>query len=98
MQHADIKPLQAFHLYLNHGIALCKYATREEASKAQLALNSCVLGNTTICAETIAENEVQNILQQLGPDFIDCNPRSQSNGNGNSNAGQQWRPRTSGGL
>lgn len=63
MQHG---PLQHFHLYLNHGIALCKYSTREEASKAQMALNNCVLGNTTICAEAQCESEVQNILQHLG--------------------------------
>lgn len=63
MQHG---PLQHFHLYLNHGIALCKYSTREEANKAQMALNNCVLGNTTICAESPCESEVQNILQHLG--------------------------------
>lgn len=63
MQHG---PLQHFHLYLNHGIALCKYTTREEANKAQMALNNCVLGNTTICAESPSECEVQSILQHLG--------------------------------
>lgn len=63
MQHG---PLQHFHLYLNHGIALCKYSTREEANKAQMALNNCVLSNTTICAESPCESEVQNILQHLG--------------------------------
>lgn len=26
-------PLQNFHLYLNHGIALAKYSTRDEANK-----------------------------------------------------------------
>jgi hypothetical protein len=30
MQHG---PLQSFHLYLNHSIALAKYSTREEANK-----------------------------------------------------------------
>lgn len=59
-------PLQHFHLYLNHGIALCKYASHEESNKAQMALNNCVLGNTTICAEAPSESEVQNILQHLG--------------------------------
>lgn len=63
MQHG---PLQHFHLYLNHSLALCKYSTREEANKAQMALNNCVLGNTTICAESPCESEVQNILQHLG--------------------------------
>lgn len=63
MQHG---PLQHFHLYLNHGIALCKYTTRGEANKAQMALNNCVLGNTTICAESPCESEVQSILSHLG--------------------------------
>ncbi|XP_055714546.1 protein Gawky isoform X2 [Phlebotomus papatasi] len=62
MQHG---PLQNFHMYLNHSIALCKYSSREEAQKAQMALNNCVLGNTTICAESPSESEVQNILQHL---------------------------------
>ncbi|CAH0563591.1 unnamed protein product [Brassicogethes aeneus] len=48
MQHG---PLQNFHLYLHQGFALAKYSTREEATKAQTALNNCVLGNTTIHAE-----------------------------------------------
>ncbi|EDW83596.2 uncharacterized protein Dwil_GK13697, isoform C [Drosophila willistoni] len=62
MQHG---PLVSFHLYLNQGIALCKYATREESNKAQMTLNNCVLGNTTIFAESPNEAEVQNILQHL---------------------------------
>lgn len=62
LQHG---PLVSFHPYLNQGIALCKYTTREEANKAQMALNNCVLGNTTIYAESPSENEVQNILQHL---------------------------------
>ncbi|EDV33650.2 uncharacterized protein Dana_GF19039, isoform D [Drosophila ananassae] len=62
MQHG---PLVSFHLYLSQGIALCKYATREEANKAQMALNNCVLANTTIFAESPNENEVQNIMQHL---------------------------------
>ena len=85
-------PLQHFHLYLNHGIALCKYSSREEASKAQQALNNCVLSNTTICAESPSESEVQNILSHLGV------PSGSNGGNGNGNAsstGQNastWRP------
>lgn len=58
-------PLQNFHLYLNHGIALAKYSTRDEAIKAQGALNNCVLGNTTIFAESLGENDVQQLLQHL---------------------------------
>ncbi|XP_063224189.1 protein Gawky isoform X2 [Bacillus rossius redtenbacheri] len=63
MQHG---PLQNFHLYLNHSIALAKYSTREEANKAQGALNNCVLGNTTIFAESPGASEVQALLQHLG--------------------------------
>ncbi|XP_068632111.1 protein Gawky isoform X2 [Battus philenor] len=59
-------PLQNFHLYLNQGLALARYSTREEAAKAQMALNNCVLSNTTIFAESPAESEVQLILQHLG--------------------------------
>ncbi|XP_072152180.1 protein Gawky isoform X2 [Bemisia tabaci] len=59
-------PLQNFHLYLKHGIALAKYSTKEEAVKAQGALNNCVLGNTTIFAESPAESEVHSLLQHLG--------------------------------
>lgn len=31
-----------------------------------MALNNCVLGNTTICAESPCESEVQSILSHLG--------------------------------
>lgn len=83
MQHG---PLLAFHVYLHHGIALCKYSSRDEATKAQLALNNCMLGNTTICAEIPTESDVQNILQHLGPP-------SGTNGGmaGGQSGGQNWR-------
>lgn len=35
-------------------------------SQAQGALNNCVLGNTTIFAESPADSEVHTLLQQLG--------------------------------
>lgn len=87
-------PLQHFHLYLNHSIALCKYNSREEASKAQQALNNCILSNTTICAESPSDSEVQNILQHLGvPSGSQGNG---GNGNGASSAAgsnsSTWRP------
>lgn len=88
-------PLQHFHLYLNHGIALCKYSSREEASKAQTALNNCVLGNTTICAEAPTESEVQNILQHLGVPAGSTGNGSNSGGNGGNGAttaSSTWRP------
>lgn len=70
-------PLQNFHLYLNHSIALVKYSTREEAIKAQGHLNNCVLGNTTIFAESPSDAEVQQLLQHL----------SVANANSNNNNG-----------
>uniref|UniRef100_A0A182JP22 UBA domain-containing protein n=1 Tax=Anopheles christyi TaxID=43041 RepID=A0A182JP22_9DIPT len=82
LQHG---PVVNFHLFLNHGIALCKYGTREEAQKAQLALNNCQLGNTTIIAEIPNESEIQYIL-----------PHTVGNSNGMANGltsggGQNWR-------
>ncbi|XP_034112021.1 protein Gawky isoform X1 [Drosophila albomicans] len=80
MQHG---PLISFHQYLNQGVALCKYTTREEANKAQMALNNCVLGNTTIYAESPGDNEVQNILQHLPPQApSSTNSTITSNGSG----------------
>jgi trinucleotide repeat-containing gene 6 protein len=81
MQHG---PLQNFHLYLNHGVALCKYSTREETNKAQQALNNCVLSNTTICAEIISDNEVQSFLQRFGTPG--------NAGATGSSGGNTWRP------
>lgn len=55
MQHG---PLLTFHLGLTQGSALIRYSTRQEAAKAQSALHMCVLGNTTILAEFVSEDEV----------------------------------------
>uniref|UniRef100_A0A182P0E1 UBA domain-containing protein n=1 Tax=Anopheles epiroticus TaxID=199890 RepID=A0A182P0E1_9DIPT len=64
MQHG---PILNFHSYPGQGLALCRYATREEAAKAQQALNNCTLGSSTISAECpSSEAEVQTYLQQLG--------------------------------
>ncbi|GFX65263.1 protein Gawky [Trichonephila clavipes] len=60
MQHG---PLQMFHLFLNRGVALVRYSSREEASKAQSALDNCVLSNTTMLAELPSDAEVQQYLQ-----------------------------------
>lgn len=57
LQHG---PLQMFNLLNN--VALVKYKSREEAMKAQAALNNCFLSNTTILVDLIAENEVQHYL------------------------------------
>ncbi|XP_060882568.1 trinucleotide repeat-containing gene 6B protein-like isoform X4 [Labrus mixtus] len=55
MQHG---PLLTFHLGLTQGSALIRYSSRQEAAKAQGALHMCVLGNTTILAEFVGEEEV----------------------------------------
>ncbi|TWW69484.1 Trinucleotide repeat-containing gene 6B protein [Takifugu flavidus] len=55
MQHG---PLLTFHLGLTQGSALIRYSSQQEAVKAQGALHMCVLGNTTILAEFVSEEEV----------------------------------------
>ncbi|KAG9338823.1 hypothetical protein JZ751_025260 [Albula glossodonta] len=55
LQHG---PLLTFHLGLTQGSALIRYSSRQEAAKAQSALHMCVLGNTTILAEFVSEEEV----------------------------------------
>ncbi|XP_019726466.1 trinucleotide repeat-containing gene 6B protein isoform X2 [Hippocampus comes] len=57
MQHG---PLLTFHLGLTQGSALIRYSSRLEAAKAQGALHMCVLGNTTILAEFLSEEEVSH--------------------------------------
>ena len=49
-------------MFLNHGIAIVKYSNKEEAIKAQSALNNCSLGNTTIQVNLASETEVQQYL------------------------------------
>lgn len=98
MQHG---PLQSLQLYSNHGLALIKYSTREEASKAQQALNNCSLGSSTIGAECPGDAEVQAYLQQLGVPAGNITssamvPPPNSSG-GVTSVAQSWRqaPRTS---
>ncbi|XP_051569322.1 trinucleotide repeat-containing gene 6B protein-like [Myxocyprinus asiaticus] len=55
LQHG---PLMTFHLGLTQGSALIRYSSPHEAAKAQSALHMCVLGNTTILAEFMSEEEV----------------------------------------
>ncbi|XP_042898538.1 protein Gawky [Parasteatoda tepidariorum] len=78
MQHG---PLQMFHLFLNRGVALVRYSSREEATKAQSALNNCVLGNTTMLADIPNESEIQQYLQVAS---------GQSSGGGAG--GNSWPP------
>ncbi|GIY25140.1 hypothetical protein CDAR_615281 [Caerostris darwini] len=60
MQHG---PLQMFHLFLNRGVALVRYSSREETAKAQAALDNCVLSNTTMLADFPSDAELQQYLQ-----------------------------------
>jgi len=61
-QHGQLLLCQMF---LNHGIAFVKYSSKEEASKAQLALNNCSLGNSNIQVNLANENEVQQYLSNF---------------------------------
>ncbi|XP_052238643.1 protein Gawky-like [Dreissena polymorpha] len=60
MQHG---PLQHFYLNLSRGEAIVKYRSMEEASKAQKALNNCLLGNTTILANFLSDTEAQQYIE-----------------------------------
>ncbi|ODN04635.1 Protein Gawky, partial [Orchesella cincta] len=82
-------PLQKFHLYTSHGVALVRYSSSEEAGKAQRALNNCLLGNTTILAET-AGDDVHNIIQGFNsavnqPSSAPTNSGFSSGNNSNDN-------------
>lgn len=59
MQHG---PLLTFHLGLTQGTALIRYCSKQEAAKAQSALHMCVLGNTTILAEFVSEEDVARYI------------------------------------
>ncbi|KAG7226526.1 hypothetical protein INR49_003848 [Caranx melampygus] len=59
MQHG---PLLTFHLGLTQGTALIRYGSKQEAAKAQSALHMCVLGNTTILAEFVSEDDVARYI------------------------------------
>lgn len=98
MQHG---PLQSLQLYPNHGLALCKYSSREEASKAQQALNNCPLGSTNIGAECPSEADAQTYLQQLGAPAVGGSSGSilpPSSSGPVTSVAQSWRqaPRTTG--
>ncbi|XP_046700423.1 trinucleotide repeat-containing gene 6B protein-like isoform X1 [Silurus meridionalis] len=55
LQHG---PLMTFNLGVAQGSALIRYCSVDEAAKAQSALHMCVLGNTTILAEFVSEEDV----------------------------------------
>lgn len=58
-------PLQAFYLNLGYGQAIVRYSGKGDAGKAQQALDSCVLGNTTIVAELVSDANAARLLEQL---------------------------------
>ncbi|EAT40859.1 AAEL007449-PA [Aedes aegypti] len=99
MQHG---PLQNLQLYANHGLALIKYSSREEANKAQQALNNCPLGSSTIGAECPSDTEVQAYLQQLGTQAGSITSNAMvappNSSGGVTSVAQSWRqaPRTGG--
>ncbi|XP_061556018.1 trinucleotide repeat-containing gene 6B protein-like isoform X1 [Phycodurus eques] len=86
MQHG---PLLTFHLGLTQGSALIRYSSRLEAAKAQGALHMCVLGNTTILAEFLSEEEVHHY-------FTHCQAASADGTSigGSAAAGMQGSPGT----
>ncbi|XP_041362960.1 trinucleotide repeat-containing gene 6C protein-like isoform X2 [Gigantopelta aegis] len=73
-------PLQKFHLDLGHSQAVVCYCTKEEASKAQKALNTCVLGNTTILAEFVPESDAIRFMEQSNPSQWSQNSQSSYSG------------------
>lgn len=50
-------------MFPNHGLAIVKYSSKDEAIKAQSTLNNCALGNTTIQVNLASEQEVQQYCQ-----------------------------------
>ncbi|XP_061158806.1 trinucleotide repeat-containing gene 6B protein-like isoform X1 [Syngnathus typhle] len=87
MQHG---PLLTFHLGLTQGNALIRYSSRHEAAKAQGALHMCVLGNTTILAEFLSEEEVAHYFAHCQAAGADATGTG-----GAASAGTQASPGTS---
>ncbi|XP_061701053.1 trinucleotide repeat-containing gene 6B protein-like [Syngnathoides biaculeatus] len=86
MQHG---PLLTFHLGLTQGSALIRYSSRLEAAKAQGALHMCVLGNTTILAEFLTEEEAAHYFAHCQATGADG-----SSTGGGAAAGMQGSPGT----
>ncbi|CAG0916381.1 unnamed protein product [Notodromas monacha] len=59
MQHG---PLNAFHVMSHQGVALVRYSSYDEASKAQASLHNCILGSATIRADFASDSDVQSFL------------------------------------
>ena len=72
IDHATLKtlcgqhgPLKDFVFHPGSGQALVRYNTREEAAKAQKALNGCTLHNNTMLAEFVPEADAERVVEQL---------------------------------
>ncbi|XP_014063752.2 trinucleotide repeat-containing gene 6B protein isoform X5 [Salmo salar] len=100
MQHG---PLLTFHLGLTQGSALIRYSTPQEAAKAQSALHMCVLGNTTILAKFVSEEEVARYFahSQAGGGASGSQGGATGTGavgaNSSGGSGERERDRTRGG-
>ncbi|XP_070982120.1 trinucleotide repeat-containing gene 6B protein-like isoform X4 [Oncorhynchus clarkii lewisi] len=99
MQHG---PLLTFHLGLTQGSALIRYSTPQEAAKAQSALHMCVLGNTTILAKFVSEEEVARYFahsQAGGASGSQGGPTGTGavGANSSGGSGERERDRTRGG-
>lgn len=53
-------PLQNFHLYLNQGLALARYSTREEAAKVR---NAIVVRNKSLSETYVIEYQLDTIQE-----------------------------------
>lgn len=84
LQHG---PLLQFHLIVNHGTAIVRYANRDQVAKAQSALNNCVLGNTTILADILPDTEVQHYLQLASNGGHSSIPNLSNGTNGSGSSG-----------
>lgn len=73
------------------GLALIKYKSKEEAIKAQSALNNCYLSNTTILVDLILESEVQNYLSGQPQQQQQITSNLMNNWNGGSNGAPVYR-------
>lgn len=53
-----------FYRSAQYNYALIRYNSKEEAQKAQRALNACALGGTTILADFVSDVDAQRLMEQ----------------------------------
>ncbi|XP_026888113.2 trinucleotide repeat-containing gene 6B protein-like isoform X1 [Electrophorus electricus] len=94
LQHG---PLMTFHLGLTQGSALIRYCSPHEAAKAQTALHMCVLGNTTILAEFVSEEEVARYFTHSQSSGVAGLPEGSSVPDPAGREGERERDRSGGG-